>query len=147
MRKDLADPAPPDPRHYQAEVLEDVAREWDDVFTAAPWLVPLLPRAAQERAYRGRGGPGAAQRWTVAGALATLALALWFFFGRGPLVFATALVCAAEGVQRLRLTLRGEFAPSLVGPALSGYLRPERVAYQAHLAAERAALQTLRAGR
>jgi hypothetical protein len=147
MLKDAADPAPPDPRHYQAEVLEEVAREWDDVFAAASWVVPLLPRAVQERAYRGRGGPAAAQRWTVAGACATLLLALWFLFGKGPLSLATAAACAVDALQRLRLTLRGEYAPSLVGPALGGYLRPERVAYQAHLAAEREALLALRAAR
>jgi hypothetical protein len=146
MRTDLEDPTPPDPRHYQAEVLEDVAKDWDDVFSAAPWLVPLLPRAVQDRAYRGRGGPAAAQRWTVLGALATLALALWFLLGKGALVQATALICAFDGAQRLRLSLRGEYAPSLVGPALSDYMRPERIAYQAHLAAERAALLSLRPG-
>ncbi len=140
MRSDLEDPPPPDPRQYQSEVLEQVAREWDDVFAAAPWLVSLLPRAVQERAYRGRSGPASAQRWTLNGAFATLALALWFLLGKGPLAHATGLVCAFDGVRRCWLALRGDYAPSWIGPALSGYLRPERVAYQAHLAAERQAL-------
>jgi len=141
MRTDLADPVPPDPRHYQAEVLEQVSREWDDVFRAAPWLPSLLPRAAQERAYRGRGGAAASLRWTVLSAAATLALALWFLMGKGPFNLVTGLACAMDGAHRLWRTLDGKHAPSLIGVALSDYLRPERVAYQAHLAAERVALR------
>lgn len=143
MLSDLPDPVPPDPRHYQAEVLEQVAKEWDDVFGVAPWLPALLPRAAQERAYRGRGGPSASQRWSVLTALTALGLALWFLLGKGTVNLLTGVVCGFDGAQRLLRTLDGKYAPSLLGLAVSDYLRPERVAYHAHLEAERISLRAL----
>jgi hypothetical protein len=141
---DLPDPVPPDPRHYQNEIQEQVSRDWDDVFRAAPWLPSLLPRAAQERAYRGRGGVPTSLRSTVLTASLTLVVALWFLFGRGPLNVLTGLLCAGEGAWRLWRATDGKFAPSLIGLAISDYLRPERVAYQAHLEAERLALRRSR---
>jgi hypothetical protein len=146
MRTDLPDPVPPDARHYQNEVQEQVAHEWDDVFRAAPWLPSLLPSAAQERAYRGRGGAAASLRSTVLTASATLVLAVWFVMGRGPVNLLVGLGCACEGVARLWRALDGRHAPSLFGYAFSDYLRPERAAYQAHLEAERLALRRLREG-
>lgn len=147
MRADLEDPVPPDLRQYQAEVLDQVAREWDDVFASAPWLPCLLPSAVQERAYRGRGGAEASQIWTAFTGVAALAFALWFLLGKGPFNVLTGLICGIDGGHRLWRTLNGRHAPSLVGPVVSDYLRPERVAYHAHLEAERATLreQTARA--
>jgi hypothetical protein len=144
MLQDLPDTDPPDPRHYQSDVLEQVSRDWDDVFGVAPWLPPLLPRAAQERAYRGRGGAAASLRWAVLTASATLAVAVWFLLGRGAVNVLTGLVCASEGSYRLWRAIGGGYAPSLIGHAISDYMRPERVAYQAHLEAERRTLQRLR---
>jgi hypothetical protein len=140
MLEGLPEPVPPDPRQYQNEVQEQVSREWDDVFRAAPWLPSLLPRGAQERAYRGRGGVAASLRSTVITASVSLAAALWFLFGRGPVNLLTGLVLAGDAAYRLWSATEGRFAPSLIGLALSDYLRPERVAYQAHLQAERLAL-------
>jgi hypothetical protein len=141
MLKDLPDPPPPDPRHYANEVLDGVAREWDDVFGAAPWLPTLLPRTVQERAYRGRGGPAAAQRWTVLTALAFGAAGLWMLLSRDAFSVLTGLLLIADAAWRVWKTLSGDYAPSFVGRLAADHLRPERAAYQAHLDAERTALR------
>lgn len=146
MRADLEDSVPPDLRQYQAEVLDQVAREWDDVFAGAPWLPCLLPSAVQERAYRGRGGAEASQLWTAFTGVAALAFALWFFLGKGPFNMLAGLICGGDGGHRLWRTLNGRHAPSLIGRVVSDYLRPERAAYHAHLEAERAALCEQMAG-
>jgi hypothetical protein len=143
MRKDLPDPPPPDPRYYQTEVGEEIAREWDGLFRVAPWLPTLLSREAQERAFRGRGGPEAARRWTLVTACLTLAAAVWFLAGAGPASLVFGLLLVVDAVHRTWRTLNGGFAPSLLGLPVSDYLRPERVSYQAHLRAERAALRAL----
>jgi hypothetical protein len=140
MLAGLPDPAPPDVRQYQNEVLEDVARQWDEIFGAAPWLPSLLPRGAQERAYRGRGGAPAAQRWAVLTALALSVVGAWMLFGRDPFSVLTGLVLLAESSYRVWRTLSGDYAPSLLGLGLSDYLVPERKTYQEHLQAERSTL-------
>ena len=141
MLKDLPDPPPPDPRHYASEVLEGVAREWDDVLGAVPWLPTLLPRAVQERAYRGRGGAAAAQRWTVLTALGFALAGVWMLLGRDPFSVLTGLLLVGDAAWRVWRTLVGDYAPSLVGGLIADHLRPERAAYQAHLEAERATLR------
>jgi hypothetical protein len=80
-------------------------------------------------------------------ASATLAVAVWFLLGRGAVNVLTGLVCASEGSYRLWRAIGGGYAPSLIGHAISDYMRPERVAYQAHLEAERRTLQRLRDAR
>ena len=140
-------PRPPDVRHYQKEVSNGIARQWDDLHRSAPWLPPLLPRVVQERAYRARGGAAAARRFTVITAAAEALLALWFFFGAGFFNFASGMLLVGEAGYRLWLTLNDEFAPSLFGWAIADYLPPERAAYTAHRDAERAALLVLRAAR
>lgn len=137
-------PRAPGPRHYQDEVLEGIEREWSDLFSVAPFLPGLLPRAAQERAYRRRGGPAGARRFSAATAVATAGLGVWFVTGAGAFNLASGLVLFLDAAQRLLRVAAGDYAPSLFGGLVSDYLRPEREAYQAHLAAERAALQRLR---
>jgi hypothetical protein len=146
MRSDLPDPRPPDPRQYQQDVLEGVAREWDDIFSVAPWVPALLPAEAQERAYRQRGGAAAARRWTAVTAGVELLLAVWFFGGRGAFNVLTGALLLLEAGSRLWRTLDGRFAPSFLGSLFSDYLRPERVAYHAHRDAERETLAALRSG-
>jgi hypothetical protein len=141
MLKDLPDPPPPDPRHYTSEVLDGVAREWDDLLGAAPWLPTLLPRAVQERAYRGRGGAAAAQRWTVLTAVGVALAGVWMLLGKHPVSVVTGLLLIGDAAWRVWRTLQGDYAPSLVGGPVAGLLRPERIAYQSHLEAERAALR------
>jgi hypothetical protein len=144
MLRDLPDPPPPDPRHYGKEVLADVKREWDDIFGVAPWLPCLLPRAAQERACRGRGGQQRARFWTLLTAGLTLLPAGWFLAGAGGFNKLAGLVLLAEAGFRAWRALSGEYAASLLGLPLSDLLRPEREAYHAHLDAERATLLALR---
>jgi hypothetical protein len=136
----LPDPNPPDARLYQSEVLEEVARQWDEIFGVTPWLPSLLPRAAQERAYRGRGGPGAAQRASVLTALGLGAFGVWMLLGRDPFSVTTGLLLLGDSAYRIWRTLAGDFAPSLLGHIVSDYLVPERKAYQDHLQAERTTL-------
>ncbi len=138
---------PLDPRHYQKEVADGIAGQWDDLFRSFRWLPPLLPRVVQERAHRARGGPTAARRFTVITAAAEGLLALWFFAGAGFFNFASGVLLVGEAGHRLWLTLNDEYAPSLFGWAVADYLPPERAAYHAHRDAERVALQTLRAAR
>jgi hypothetical protein len=140
MLTGLPDPDPPDPRLYQSEVLEEIARQWDEIFAVAPWLPSLLPRRAQERAYGGRGGPGAAQRATVLTALALGAFGVWMLLGRDPFSVSTGLLLLGDSAYRIWRTLHGDFGPSLVGQIVSDYLTAERKAYQLHLQAERATL-------
>jgi len=140
MRTDLPDPPAPDPRHYADEVLEQVARQWDDLIGAFPWLPTVLPRSVQERAYRGRGGPAAAQRWTVLSALFFSLAGVWMLLGRDPLSVSTGLLLLGDSAHRVWRTLNGDYAPSFVGPLIADYLTPERDAYHAHLEAERRAL-------
>lgn len=147
MRADLPDPSPPDPRHYQWEVLEEVSREWDDVFRAAPWLPALLPRGVQERAYRGRGAAAQARRWSLITACLTLAAGLWIVTGSGPVNFLLGLLLLGDGGHRLWRAQSGDFAPSAFGGLFAHLLRPERVAYHAHRDAERETLTELKAGR
>ncbi|MGE0452474.1 MAG: hypothetical protein AB7O37_05240 [Vicinamibacteria bacterium] len=147
LEQELAEgyaPAPPDPHHYRDEVLAEVESEWGDIFGVAPFLPGMLPRAAQERAYRRRGGPAAARGWSLSTALATGGLAAWFATGSGVFNLATAAVLLVDAGQRTVRAAAGDFAPSLFGGLVSDYLRPEREAYLAHLAAERDALARLR---
>jgi len=137
-------PTPPEPHHYRDEVLAEVEREWGDIFGVAPFLPCLLPRAAQERAYRRRGGPAAARAWSLWTALATGGLAVWFATGSGIFNLATAAILLLDAGQRALRAAAGDFAPSLFGGLVSDYLRPEREAYLAHLGAERDALARLR---
>jgi len=141
MLSDLPDPPPPDPRHYANEVLADVARQWDDLLRAFPWLPPLLPRAVQERAYRGRGGAAVARRWTLRSAAFFALVGSWMLLGRDPFSLVTAILLFVDAGQRVWRTLRGDYAPSILGSLLADYLRPERLAYQAHLEAERKTLR------
>lgn len=141
----LAEPStPPDPRHYQDEVLEGVAREWDDLFRSAPWLPCLLSAAVQERAHRQRGGVAAARRFTLITAAAEALLGVWFLAGRGPANAATGIFFAVEAGVRAWLCLHERFAPSVLGWPFGDILRPERVAYHAHRDAEREARSALR---
>jgi hypothetical protein len=143
MRKDLPDPPPPDPRYYQMEVGEEIAKEWDGLFRLAPWLPTLLPRDAQERAYRGRGGSEAARRWTMGTAALTAIAGLSLALGAGTLGLLAGLLLIGDAIHRAWRALNGDFAPSLLGFPISDYLRPERTSYQAHLRAEREALRAL----
>ncbi len=136
-------PTPPDTRHDQTLILEDVSRQWDEVFASAAWIPPLLPPDVQARAYHGRGGAAGSRRWTVATAVFTALAGLWFLFGRGPFNKLTAMLLLAEAGWRLWLTANDRFAPSLVGWAFADYLTPERKAYHAHRDAERAALASI----
>jgi len=142
--EDRAPAKPPDPRQYQDEVVTRVADQWRDVITAAPWLVVLLPRPAQERAYRALGGPTATRRAVIATAVAELALASWFLTGHGIFNALSGAVLVLDALQRLWHAASGAYAPSVFGFAIADYLPPERVEYSAHRDAERRALRQVR---
>jgi hypothetical protein len=141
-------PEPPHARAYQDQVLEDVAREWDDLLLAGSWLVALLPAEVQQRAFAARGGPrvaaGPARRTAVVqvavGGLLVVQGLAWTGLS---LADALSLGLLLEGALRYRRAARGEYAPSLLGFPVADLLRPERVAYHAHRDAERRALLEL----
>jgi hypothetical protein len=135
--------SPPSPRLYQEEVREAVEREWDSIFLAAPWLPCLLPQEVQQRAFASRGGVAVARAWTIRTAVFVLLAGVWMVLGRTPATVATAALLLGEAVYRLWRCQRGEYAGSLLGWLVADLLRPERVAYQAHLSAERQALRNL----
>ncbi len=123
----------PSPTAYQGAVLDQVAQEWLDLRSSGfDPLISLLPREVQQRAVGREGGPASLRRSTVFSVVGTAVAALWFGTGWGPLNMLTGLVLAFDAALRaLRLT-RGEYAPSVLGSLIADYLRPERVAFQAH---------------
>ena len=145
------EPAGPAPTAYAEEVLAGIQHEWDDLVVGFGWLVSLLPARLQKRACGRRGGPAAIRRWTVATAATSIVLALYLlsFLPGGPaadplapFVALLSLLLFGDGAHRLRRSLGGEYAPSLLRVVLPGdSLRPERLAFHAHRDAEREALQ------
>jgi len=129
---------------YQREVMDVVASDWSDLLASGfgP-IVSLLPAPEQQRALDARGGPAAIRRAARGSALAELLVGLWWASGGEVAMLAAGLALAADGVLRLRLVARGEYAPSLFGGMLGDLFRPERRPYHAHLAAERDALASL----
>jgi len=130
----------PSPTLYRDEVRRQAAREWDDLLSSgfAP-VVSLLPVPAQRRAMGGRGAAGIRSGALFSVAAELLVGLLWGTARELPMVVA-GLLLGVDGLLRLLQVSRGEFAPSLLGRLLDGYLRPERRPFQQHLEAERAAL-------
>lgn len=142
--------ARPDPGGYAAEVREGLAREWDGLLRAFSGLVSLLPVEVQARAFGPRGGPGAARRSVFVSAAVEMAVALYvlsFFPGPsgdplGPVLGLLALATLGDALLRLRAAHSGRYAPSPWGWLVPvTWLRPERLAWERHRAAERAALE------
>jgi hypothetical protein len=134
---------------YVEEVLAQVRHEWDALNEGFAWLSSLLASEVQARAFDHRGGPRAARRATLATAVAGGVLGAYllsFLPGPpgdplGPLMGGLALGALADAAKRLRAALLGRYAPSLFRFLLpSDWLRPERLAWQAHRDAEREAL-------
>lgn len=136
----VGDARPPRTTAYQDAVLGGVRREWDDVRTAFGWLISLLPADVQERAVGHVGGPRALRMATAASAVFFLGAAAWMAAAPTLLNLATAAVLATDAVRRLGRLAQGRYAPSLFARWVPRYMRPERLAYQAHRQAERHAL-------
>ncbi len=143
----LEEAAAPDPRTYQREVLAEMSRQWDGVFARFPWVPTLLPRAVQERAYRGRGGVDRGRRWAAGSALACVLVSAWFFAGHGPISLATGVLLLVDGLQRLLSLARGGCGPSLAGSLLAPCMEGERAVYHTHRDAERETLLVLRSAK
>ncbi len=143
-------PEPPPADGYAEEVLGGTRIEWDGFNQGFAWLTSLLPAEVQARAFAHRGGPEAARRPAIATAAASIGLGLYLLnelrFSPAadplvPFVFVFSATLLLDGVLRLVAVRRRRYAPSLFRLLLPTHtLRPERVAYQAHRDAERAAL-------
>ena len=129
-----ADVPAPAANLYQQTVLETVAGEWDDLRSSGfDLLVSLLPADVQERA---AGKPAVLRRATVMSAVMILAGAVWMAFAPTAMNLMAAVVMAGDSAVRLLRVRDGRYAPSLFARWVARYLRPERVSYQAHRAAE-----------
>lgn len=140
---DAAAAQAPSPTLYRDELWRELAREWQDLLSSgfAP-VVSLLPVAAQRRATRERGPAGIRSGALFSVAVELLVGILWGT-AREPLMVAAGVALGADGVLRLIQVVRGDYAPSLLGRLMDGYLRPERKPFQEHLEAERSALGQL----
>jgi hypothetical protein len=146
----------PTPTAYADEVLEGVARDWDDFNHAFGWLTTFFAPDVQSRAFGHRGGPTAAARPTRVTAVVEAALGLYLlsFLPGGPAADPLApgaavlgLALAGDGVFRLTAAQRGRYALSLLRFALPTHLlRPERRPFEEHREAEREALLKLAKG-
>lgn len=124
---------PPGPLAYQATVRDQVEAEWYELRASGlDPLISLFPRDVQLRAVDKQGGPAALRRGVSISIAGTTLAALWFGLGAGVLNVLTAFVLAIDAAQRLRRLALGQYAPSLIGGLIGSYVRPERVAYQAH---------------
>jgi hypothetical protein len=133
----------PSPTLYRDDVWRRVAREWGDLLSSGfgP-VVSLLPAPAQRRAMRQQ-GPAGIRSSTILSIVAEILVGiLWGTAREMPLIVAGMALCL-DALLRLVQVSRGDFAPSLLGRLLDGYLRPERLPFQEHLDAERAALGEL----
>jgi hypothetical protein len=139
-------PAAPPANAYAEEVLADVRREWDALNEGFAWLTSILGSEVQARAFDHRGGPRAARRPTLATAVAGALLGAYvlsFLPGPpgdplGPFMGGLAVLLVADAARRIRAALAGRYAPSLFRFLVpSDWLRPERLAWQAHREAER----------
>jgi hypothetical protein len=132
---------------YAREVVAGIRREWDDLLGAFTWLVSLLPSAVQERAFGDRGGPPAVRRAVRTTAVVECVLAAYVLAQPveagdpvGPWLRLLSLLLIGDALYRVLQSRQGAYAPSLLRAVLpSRSLRPERVAYEAHRAAERQA--------
>ena len=134
---------------YAEEVKDEVRREWDALNEGFAWLTSMLSADVQARAFDHRGGPPAARRPTVASALAAGVLGCYvvsFLPGPpgdplAPFLGSLAFALLIDAALRFHATRQGRYAPSLLRFLLpSDSLRPERLAWHAHRAAEREAL-------
>jgi hypothetical protein len=133
-------PAPPRPTAYGDAVLAEVVSGWDQLRDAGfGWIVSVLPDDVQDRALRDRGGAATIRLATAFSVAFTMAAAVWMAARPTALNLLTAAVLAFDAVRRGIRWGQGRYAPSLVGPALAGYMPPERGAYHTHRDRERAA--------
>jgi len=139
----MRDVRPPRPQAYQDTVMGEVRREWDDVRTAFGWLMSMLPTPAQERAFAHVGGPSAARVGVILSAVFCAGAAAWMAAAPTFLNLAAAAAFAGDAGWRLWRHACGLYAPSLFARWVPRYMRPERLSYHAHRAAERETLAAL----
>jgi hypothetical protein len=126
-------PRAPAPTAYRDEVLAEVAHRWDELLSAGlrP-LLALLPADVQHRVFDARGGPTPLRRTNlILGGLTVLA-AIWFALGADIVNLPFGGLLLLDALQRLWRAQRGQYAPSLFGGLIAGYLPPERAPYHAH---------------